>query len=82
VTDATEVSNTVLDDDGGFDPPESSPAFGVGSKFLAFSVFVGLVAGVASFMIQLPYLALEPGNTFETEEYVVEGPRSTRARER
>ena len=71
MTDATEVSNTVLDDDGGFDPPESSPAFGVGSKFLAFSVFVGLVAGVASFMIQLPYLALEPGNTFETEEYVV-----------
>lgn len=71
MTDATEVANSVLDDDGGFDPPKSSPAFGVGSKFLAISVFIGLVAGVASFMIRLPYLALEPGNTFETEEYVV-----------
>jgi PDZ domain-containing secreted protein len=71
VTDATEVANSVLDDDPGIDPPESSPRFGLGSKFLVLTIIVGVVAGVASFMIRLPYLALEPGNTFETEKYVV-----------
>lgn len=71
MTDATEVANIVLDEDPGIDPLASSPAFGVGSKFLVLSIFIGVIAGVASFMIRLPYLALEPGNTFETEEYVV-----------
>lgn len=78
MTDATDVAPTVVDGALLADAPAGvRGAFGVGSKFLAFSVLVGLAAGVASFVIRLPYLALEPGNTFETEEYVlVEGAES------
>lgn len=71
MSDATEVATSVVDTSSGLDPLDSPGAFGVGTKFLAFAVLVGLAAGVASFTIRLPYLALEPGNTFETEEYVV-----------
>lgn len=42
-----------------------------GWAFLGLSAMAGLIAGVLAFTITLPYLALEPGNTFETEEFVV-----------
>ncbi len=71
MTDATEVNPTVLDEDSAFDPPAESKESKVGKKFLVFSILVGLAVGVASFVVRLPYLALEPGSTFETEEYVV-----------
>lgn len=71
MSDATEVRNTVADEAVPFDAPDHPGAFGVGTKFLAFAVLAGLAAGVASFVIRLPYVALEPGNTFETEEYIV-----------
>jgi PDZ domain-containing secreted protein len=70
VTDAVESQIIVVDE-----PAESvaiveQPFLGVGGKFLAFTVLLGLVAGVAAFAIRLPYLALEPGRTFETEEFI------------
>ena len=34
-------------------------------------MFAGLILGVLAFSLRLPYLALEPGSTFETEEFVV-----------
>lgn len=71
MTDATEVATTVLDEQDDSDQLGSDEMFGVGTKFLILAVLVGLAAGVASFVVRLPYLALEPGNTFETEEYVV-----------
>ena len=75
--DATKVLPTVLDEQDDSDQPGSDEMFGVGTKFLILAVLVGLAAGVASFVVRLPYLALEPGNTFETEEYVVvEGAES------
>ena len=77
MTDATKVVTTVLDEQDDSDQLESDEMFGVGTKFLILAVLVGLAAGVASFVVRLPYLALEPGNTFETEEYVVvEGAES------
>ena len=46
----------------------------VGWAFIGFSMLAGMIAGVLAFTITLPYLALEPGSTFETEEFVaVEG---------
>lgn len=71
MTDATEVNPIVLDERAAIDPPPPVKESKVGTRFMVFSILVGLAAGVASFVIQLPYLALEPGNTFETEEYVV-----------
>lgn len=71
MTDATEVINNVLDEPPASDQRGSDEVLGVGTKFLIFAVLVGLAAGVAAFVIRLPYLALEPGNTFETEEYIV-----------
>lgn len=71
MSDATEVATSVVDLDSGADPLDSPDDSGVGTTFLVFAVLVGLAAGVASFTIRLPYLALEPGNTFETEEYIV-----------
>lgn len=71
MSDATEVNPTVLDENATIDAPVVSDEPKVGVKFMAFSILVGLAAGVASFVIRLPYVALEPGNTFETEEYVI-----------
>lgn len=71
MTDATEVNPIVLDEGSAFDPPAESKESKVGTKFMVFSILVGLAVGVASFVVRLPYLALEPGSTFETEEYVV-----------
>ncbi len=71
MSDATEVNSIVLDEQAAIDPPPVSTESRVGTKFMVFAILVGLAAGVASFVVRLPYLALEPGNTFETEEYVV-----------
>lgn len=46
----------------------------LGWVLVSLSMLAGLIAGVLAFTIRLPYLALEPGSTFETEEFVaVEG---------
>jgi len=71
VTDATEVPTTVLDEVPSIDPPEPPKDSGVGTRFMVVSMLIGLACGIASFVVRLPYVALEPGNTFETEEYVV-----------
>ena len=49
---------------------EEAKLWGVGGTFLAIAALVGLAAGVASFVIRLPYFALEPGRVFETEEFI------------
>lgn len=71
MADATGTVYTVADEPMGADPGAVPEPEGLGFKFMIFAVLVGLAAGVASFVIRLPYLALEPGNTFETEDYVV-----------
>lgn len=43
----------------------------LGYALVGFSVLAGLILGVLAFSLRLPYLALEPGSTFATEEFVV-----------
>lgn len=48
-----------------------------GTKFFAFVCFLLVIAGACLFLVQLPLLVLEPGNTFETESFIeVEGADS------
>lgn len=47
------------------------------SLLISVSMIAGLAFGVFTFTYRLPYFALEPGNTFETEEFIeVEGANS------
>jgi len=81
VTEPVEPPVTVVHTDSDATAPIDEPAFTdatdddsgshAGAWIIGFSMLVGLVAGVLAFTIRLPYLALEPGATFETEEYVV-----------
>lgn len=67
----------VADEDVALGPGVPPDREGAGMKFMIVAVVVGLAAGIASFAVRLPYLALEPGNTFETEDYVaVDGAES------
>lgn len=43
---------------------------GIGVVVFSAAALLGLIGGVLAFVIQLPYFALEPGNTFETEDFV------------
>ena len=77
MTEAVDVDTTVVDTGADDDASSAKGFLGVGGAFLGISMLVGLAAGVAAFSIRLPYLALEPGRTFETEEYIaVEGTES------
>jgi PDZ domain-containing secreted protein len=77
VTDAVESQITVVDAPAEPVAITDVPFLGVGGKFIVFTVVLGLIAGVAAFAIRLPYLALEPGRTFETEDFIaVEGAES------
>lgn len=64
------------------DAPESGPLDELEplsrvSKFFAFVCLLFVIAGAALFLVQLPLLVLEPGNTFETESFIeVEGADS------
>lgn len=71
MTDAVEVSPTVADDVALIRADDPEDSTGVGRKFLAICFFVGLLSAVAAVVIEIPYFSLEPGSTFETEEFVV-----------
>ena len=77
MTETVDVDTTVVDTEVDDDASATKGFLGVGGAFLGISMLIGLAAGVAAFSVRLPYLALQPGNTFETEEYVVvEGTES------
>ena len=71
MTEVVEPVTTVVESELEDDASTSKGFLGVGGAFLSLSMLVGLVAGVAAFSIKLPYLALQPGSTFETEEFIV-----------
>lgn len=74
MTEAVESQTTVVDTSPNIDASGNEPLLGVGGKFIAFAVLLGLGCGAFFFSYRLPYLALQPGSTFETEEYIeVEG---------
>ena len=70
VADAGPTSDPPRADDAA-DPEETSSSGKVWYTLLGLSAMTGLLCSVLAFTISLPYLALEPGSTFETEEYVV-----------
>ena len=77
MTDIVDSEPTVVETDAEGDAPSVKRFLGVGGAFIGLSMLVGLAAGVAAFSIRLPYLALQPGSTFETEEFIaVEGTDS------
>lgn len=71
MSDATETVHTVADEHLTLSPLTETEGDIGGMKFMIVAVVLGLVSGIAAFAVRLPYLALEPGNTFETEDYVV-----------
>jgi len=70
VTDTVDVPQNVPDETAGLTPPESFEPPAKLSKFFVFVALLFFIGTVALFLVQLPYFALEPGNTFETEEFV------------
>lgn len=74
--DGVETDTTVVDpsfDDGA--PESKGPSTSVKAAAVAF--FVGLALAVGAVVIEIPYFSLEPGDTFETESFVVvEGTES------
>lgn len=76
VTEPGEPTSTVVDADQNNDNDRGYKPSAM-SIVVSLSMLAGLLAGVLAFTYRLPYLALEPGNTFETEEYIaVEGSPS------
>lgn len=74
-SDATPISAGAKSEVGSPDADRSDRYRPSGMTIVVVvSMIVGLVLGVLAFSYRLPYLALEPGRTFETEEFVaVEG---------
>lgn len=71
--DGVETDTTVVDpsfDEGATSVKGSS----LSVKVAGVSFLLGLALAVGAIVIEIPYFSLEPGDTFETEEYVsVEG---------
>ena len=70
LTNAGNSTTTVADTATDFWSEQPKAPRRSGVKFLVLCFFVGLCAAVAAVTIELPYLSLEPGDTFTTEEYV------------
>ena len=74
MSDAIESPPTVADGVDLDGAPEPERGSRLGRKFIVLCFFAGLFAAVAAVSIEIPYFSIEPGNTFETEEFVtVEG---------
>lgn len=71
MADVVESDLTVADGADFFGADDDERGWTIGRKFLALCFFVGLLAAVAAVVIEIPYFSLEPGNTFETEDFVV-----------
>ena len=77
MTDVVDVPQKVAEDSAVGDPAYELPPLSRGTKLFAFLCFLLAVGSAASFLVQLPLLVLEPGNTFETESFIeVEGAES------
>ena len=77
MSDAVESAPTLADDVDYYGASSPEQGTTIGRKFLALCFFAGLAAAVAAVVIEIPYFSLEPGNTFETEEFVaVDGTES------
>lgn len=70
MTDTVDVPQNVPEETAGAAPPELFESPSRISKFFAILAFLCFVGGAALFLVRLPYLALEPGNTFETESFI------------
>lgn len=76
MTDTIDPPNVSETADGSSATEPEGGSF-VAPVLLGFGALLGLIAGAALFIVQLPYFALEPGNTFETESFIeVEGAES------
>lgn len=69
MSDAVEAP-TLADgvDYRGAPDPQRRPR--LGRKFIGLCFFAGLIAAIAASSIEVNYFSIEPGNTFETEEFV------------
>lgn len=77
MSDVVESSPTVADGFDSHGAPEEERPPTLGRKFIALCFFAGLIAAIAAVSIEIPYFSIEPGNTFETEEFVtVEGTQA------
>lgn len=77
MSDAVESAPTLADGVDYYGAPNPEEGSTVGRKFLALCFFAGLLAAVAAVVVEIPYFSLEPGSTFETEEFVaVDGTES------
>lgn len=77
MTDTVDVQENVTDGVDLVDAPEESRFPAWVSILFAFGALAGLALGASLFLVRLPYFVLEPGNTFETEEFIeVEGTDS------
>ncbi len=76
VTEPGESTSTIVDAEQNSDEGKKYKPSAM-SIVITVSILAGLAAGVLAFTYRLPYLALEPGRTFETEEFIaVEGSDS------
>ncbi len=77
MSDAVKSAPTVANGVDYYGAPTPEEGSSVGRKLLGVCFFLGLLAAVAAVVIEIPYFSLEPGNTFETEDFVaVEGTAS------
>ncbi len=77
MTDTVDVPQNVPEETAGIAPPELFDPPSRFTKFFFILAFLCFIGGAALFLVQLPYFAFEPGNTFETESFVeVEGSDS------
>lgn len=70
MTDTVDTDLNVSESAGGPAAPEADGATFAVPLLLGFGALLGLLASAALFIVQLPYFALEPGNTFETESFI------------
>ena len=68
MTEAASSDSTVAEPDLYDDAPKGRG--GLAAKVFGLAFLVGLLLAVAAVVIEIPYFSLEPGDTFETEEYV------------
>ncbi len=70
MTEMVDVPQKVAEETAFGGPADEFAPLSRGTKFFGFVCFLFMIAAAAAFLVQLPLLVLEPGNTFETESFI------------
>ena len=70
MTEMVDVPQKVAEETAFGGPADEFAPLSTATKFFGFVCFLLMIAAAAAFLVQLPLLVLEPGNTFETESFI------------